>query len=92
MKSAIFNSFEEASAFARSLAIKGINQNLSRNGNLWQVEHDEPSIVETSLQVKSEREDALLNKIQSLEEDRVVLQKNCPRCDGEGGTRRLSSL
>lgn len=75
MKSTIFNSFEEASAFARSLAIKGINQNLSRNGNLWYVEHDEPAIAEPSLQVQSKREDRLLNKIQSLEEDKAVLQK-----------------
>lgn len=67
-----FESFADASAFAKSLAQQGVAHNLRRNGSTWLVEHDQSNGVAQPRGVDIE---PLLRKIDAKEKEIEALEK-----------------
>lgn len=78
MESRNFENFAEASAFAKSLAQRGVAHNLKRNGASWVVEHEKtqssPQPKEVDVQPLLRKIEAQESEIESLEQANEDLQ------------------
>ena len=85
MNKTSFNNFEEAASYAKSLAIKGINHQIKREGEFWHVHHDSisggdsntnthKSLLELEENFKKQKE-SLLNNIEKLKGENIPLQE-----------------